>query len=137
MGKTSTEMSNEKKLTLFGHLGELRQRLIRGVIALLITTVVSFLFATQIFYILTLPTGGIDLVYIEMTGMISAYFKVCLASGIILAMPYLIYEFLMFVSPALTRKEKKYVSLRLPWIALMFVGGVIFGYFILVPPATK
>ena len=130
-------MSNDRKLTFFGHFDELRQRLIRCAIALLITTVVSFLFTKQIFYILTLPTGGIDLVYIEMTGMISSYFKVCLTSGIILAMPYLIYEFLMFVSPALTRKEKRYVYLILPWVALMFVGGVIFSYFILVPPATK
>ena len=136
-GKTSTETNDGKKLTLLGHLGELRQRLIKCLIALLITTVISFLFAKYIFYILILPTGGINLVYIEMTEMIGTYMKVCLTSGIILAMPYLIYQFLMFVSPALTRKEKRYVYLILPWIALMFVGGVAFGYFILVPPATR
>ena len=137
MGKTSTEMSIDRKLTFFGHFDELRQRLIRCAIALLITTVVSFLFAEQIFYILTLPTGGINLVYIEMTEMISTYIKVSLTTGIILAMPYLVYQFLMFVSPALSRREKKYVYLILPWIALMFIGGVVFGYFILVPPATR
>jgi len=43
----------------------------------------------------------------------------------------------MFVSPALTHKERKYVYLILPWIALMFLGGVAFGYFIQIPPATK
>jgi len=43
----------------------------------------------------------------------------------------------MFVSPALSRKEKKYVYLMLPWITLMFAGGIAFAYFILVPPATK
>ncbi len=136
-GKTSTEMSGDKKLSLFGHLGELRQRLIRCLIALLITTAVSFFFAKQIFNILILPTGGINLIYIEMTEMIGTYMKVSLVSGIILAMPYLIYQLIMFVSPALTRKEKKYVYLILPWIALMFLGGVIFAYFILLPPATK
>lgn len=137
MGKTSTEMSNDKKLTFLGHLGELRQRLIRCVIAVIITSIISFIFAKQIFYILILPTGGINLIYVEMTEMIGTYMKVCLTSGIILAMPYLTYQFLMFVSPALTRKEKKYVYLILPWIALLFVGGVAFGYFILIPPATK
>jgi len=130
-------MSNEKKLTVLGHLSELRRRLIRCVIAVLITTIISFVFARQIFHILILPTEGINLIYIEMTEMIGTYMKVCLTSGIILAMPYLAYQLIMFVSPALTPKEKKYVFLILPWIALMFAGGVAFGYFIVVPPATK
>lgn len=130
-------MSNDKKVSLLQHLKELRQRLIRSVIAVLITSAISFIFAKQIFYILILPTEGINLIYIEMTEMIGTYMKVCLASGIILAMPYLVYQAIMFVSPALTRKEKKLVYLVLPWIALMFAGGVAFGYFILIPPATK
>ncbi len=130
-------MSSDKKSTVLGHLSELRRRLIRSVIAVLIATIISFVFARQIFYILILPAGGINLIYIEMTEMIGTYMKVCLASGIMLAMPYLTYQVIMFVSPALTRKEKKYVYLILPWIALMFMGGVVFGYFILIPPATK
>ncbi len=52
-------------------------------------------------------------------------------------MPYLTYELIMFVSPALTRKEKRYVYLILPWIALMFTAGVVFTYFILLPPSTR
>ncbi len=130
-------MTNDKKTTILGHLSELRRRLIRSVIAVLITTIISFAFAQYIFRFLIAPTGGIDLIYIEMTEMIGTYMKVSLASGIILAMPYLIYQMLMFVSPALTRKEKKYVYLILPWVAVMFMGGVAFGYFVLIPPATK
>ena len=130
-------MSNDKKSTILGHLSELRHRLIKCIIAVSITSLISFVFAKQIFHILILPAEGIDLIYIEMTEMIGTYMKVSLASGIILAMPYLVFQLLMFVSPALTRKEKKYVYLILPWIALMFAGGVIFGYFILIPPATK
>ncbi len=130
-------MSNEKKLTTLGHLFELRHRLIHCVVAILITTIISFVFVKQIFNVLILPAEGINLIYIEMTEMIGTYMKVCLTSGIILAMPYLTYQFLMFVSPALTPKEKRYVYLILPWIALMFAGGVVFSYFILVPPATK
>ncbi len=137
MGKTLTETSNNKKLTFLGHLGELRQRLIRCVIAVVIASIISFVFFKPIFYYLILPAGDINLVYIEMTEMIGTIMKVCLTSGIILAMPYLTYQLLMFVSPALTRKEKRYVYLILPWIALMFVGGVAFGYFILIPPATR
>jgi len=130
-------MSTDKKLTVLGHLSELRRRLIRCVIAVAITSAISFVFAEQIFNILISPAAGIHLIYIEMTEMIGTYVRVCLVSGIILAMPYLIYQFIMFVSPALTRKEKRYVYLILPWIALMFAGGVAFGYFILIPPAIK
>lgn len=130
-------MSNDKKLTSLEHLSELRNRLIKCVIAVLITTIISFVFAKQIFHILILPAEGINLIYIAMTEMVGTYMKVSLTSGIILAMPYLVYQLIMFTSPALTRTEKKYVYLILPWIALMFIAGVIFGYFILVPPATK
>ena len=130
-------MSNGKKLTVLGHLSELRHRLIKCIIAVSITSIISFVFAKQIFHILILPTEGINLIYIEMTEMIGTYMKVSLASGIILAMPYLIYQLLMFVLPALASKEKKKVFLILPWAALMFMGGVVFGYFVLLPPATK
>jgi len=129
--------SSDKKLSILGHLRELRNRLLKSVLAVAVTTIICFIFADYIFHILTVPAAGIELVYIEMTEMISTYMKVCLISGIIIAMPYLTYQVVMFVFPALTRKERKYILLVLPWIALMFAGGVVFGYFILIPPATK
>jgi len=128
---------DSKKLSILEHLQELRKRLIKCVIAVLITTIISFVFAKHIFNVLILPAEGINLVYIEMTEMIGTYMRVCLVSGIILAMPFLIYQFLMFVSPGLTPKEKRSVYLIFPWIALMFAAGVVFSYFILIPPATK
>jgi len=130
-------MSQDRKLSVLEHLRELRQRLIRSVIAVAVASAIAFIFYDWIFYILRLPAEGIDLIYIEMTEMIGTIMKVCLTAGIILAMPYLVFEGIMFVSPALTPKEKKYVYLILPWIALMFLGGVAFGYFILIPPATR
>jgi len=132
-------MSDDKTLSVLGHLKELRQRIIKILIVLLITSIISFVFADEIFHILTARTEGIEghLVFIEMTEMIGTYMKVCLASGLILTMPYIVYHVIMFVSPALTSKEKKAVYLIIPWITLMFAGGVVFGYYILIPPATK
>ena len=130
-------MSDDKKLTVLSHLLELRQRLIKSVIAIAVASVIAFIFYDWIFYILKLPAEGINLIYIEMTEMIGTIMKVCLVTGIILAMPYLVYHGIMFVAPALTPKEKRYVYLILPWIALMFLGGVAFSYFILIPPATR
>ena len=126
----------ESKLTLLGHFQELRRRLIRSIIAVAITTAISFIFYDWIFRILIMPTHGIELVFIEMTEMVGTIMKVCLASGLILAMPYLTFQAIMFVSPALTRREKRYVYIILPWVAFMFLAGIVFGYFILIPPAT-
>lgn len=129
---------NDKQMTFTGHLTELRQRLIKCVLALVITTVIAFVFARHIFNFLIAPApDDIRLIYTEMTGFIGPYMKVSLAGGLVLAMPFLIYQVIMFVSPALTSREKKYVYLALPWITLMFVGGVAFAYFVLVPPATN
>jgi len=129
--------SNKQKLSVLGHLDELRKRLIRSLIAVALASILSFVFYEQIFNILISPAQDISLVFIEMTEMLGTIMRVCLVSGIILAMPYLTYELIMFVSPALTRKEKKYVYLILPWIALMFAAGVIFSYFILIPRITE
>ncbi len=129
--------NDEGKLTILSHLGELRGRLIKSLIAVVITSIVSFIFYHQIFDILISPAPqDISLQAIKMTEMIGTTMRVCLVSGIILAMPYLTHELIMFVSPALTRREKRYVYLILPWIALMFAAGVVFGYFILIPRLT-
>jgi sec-independent protein translocase protein TatC len=126
-----------KEMTFMGHLLELRQRLIKSAIALFITTIIAFIFAKSIFEFLIAPApDDISLIYTEMTGFVGPYMKVSLAAGIILAMPVLVYQGIMFISPALTRREKKYVYLTLPWITLMFLGGVAFAYYILLPPAT-
>jgi len=130
-------MSDQEKRPILSHLKELQQRLIRSVIAVFVATVIAFYFAPQIFDILIAPAGDIELIFIEMTEMLGNYMKVSLAGGIVLAMPYLVYHLIMFVSPALTSREKKYVYLILPWITLMFAGGVAFGYYVLIPPATK
>ena len=138
------EIETSDKLTFIGHIGELRHRLLKCVIVLVITIGISF-FLTEPYIFPTLispvkdllSANEINFIFTQMTEMIGTYMKVSLAAGIILAMPYLVYQLLMFVSPALTRREKKRVYLLLPWITLMFIAGVAFGYFILIPPATS
>jgi len=125
----------EQKLTLLGHFQELRKRLIRSVIAVAVAAAISFVFWKWIFYILIRPAGDINLIFIELTEMIGTIMRVCLAGGLIIAMPYLTIQAILFIKPALTRKEERYIYFILPWVALMFLGGIVFGYFILIPPA--
>lgn len=79
----------------------------------------------------------IKLVFIEMTEGFGTYMRVCIVAGIIASMPVIVYHMLMFVMPALTRRERRTVFLVLPWITLMFAAGVYFGYQYLIPPALK
>ncbi len=135
--KTDRSEAKGKQLSFMGHILELRNRLFKSVIAVIITTIISFVFADQIFRVLTRPAAGYTLIYIDMTEMLGIYMKVCLTAGIALAMPYLVYQVVMFIFPALKPQEKKYVMAIIPWVFLMFIGGVLFSYFVLLPPSVK
>ena len=130
-------MSTEKKLTVLGHLTELRRRLIRSVIVVAVTTVLCFAFYQQIFELLTASVPpDVELQAIEVTETLSVTMRMALIGGIILAVPYLTFELVMFIAPALTRREKRYVYLVLPWVTIMFAAGVAFGYYVMVPRMT-
>jgi len=128
-------MSDEKKIGILDHLRELRKRLLWSVIVVVITTFTCFFFIDDITNILKAPLGDTDLYVIEMIEGFTTSMRVSLMAGIVLAMPFLIYQFLMFIIPALTRRERRAVYIVLPFITLMFAGGILFGYFFLIPPA--
>ncbi len=119
------------------HLEELRGRLVKSTIAVVITTIISFIFAGRIFNLLESRAEGIKLIYIEMTEMIETYFQVAIISGIVLALPFLVYQLVMFLRPGLTDKERRYFYILLPSVILCFTAGVLFGYFVLIPPAAE
>ncbi len=125
----------DQELPLMEHLVELRERLIKIALALVVGTVVSLAFTAYLLEMLTtLPTrlglgGTLTLINQSPTEGISNYFKVALISGITLAMPIIVYQVLRFVLPALTKQEKRYLLLIVPGAAASFVIGVLFAYF--------
>ncbi len=133
---TKRKQEKEKKLTLLGHLQEIRGRLTWCVIALIITVGVSLIFTSRIIKFLEEPViGKASIIVIEMTEMIAIWFKVCLYSALIMAMPVFIYHLVMFIRPALTRKERLYLYVLVPAIFLFFIGGAAFAWFIFLPTA--
>jgi len=130
------ETNDEQKTSVLDHLRELRRRLLWSVVVVVIAAFACFFFVEQIFEILKAPAGDIDLIFIEMTEGFTTYMKISLVGGIILSMPFLIYQFVMFVIPALTRRERKTIFILLPVITVMFAGGILFAYYYLIPPAT-
>jgi sec-independent protein translocase protein TatC len=130
-------MSDEKKTGILDHLRELRKRLLWSILAVVIASFICFFFVENILDILKVPAGDIDLYVIEMTEGFTSSMRIAIMAGIIVSMPVLIYQFLMFVIPALTHQERRAVYIILPVICVMFIGGILFGYFYLIPPATR
>ena len=130
-------MEEEKKLTVLSHLEEVRGRLFKSIIAVIICIIICFPLARYIYPILMNPLPGIELYYTEVTGLLASYMKLALYGGFILAWPYLLYQFVMFLKPALTHKEKGYFYTLLPGALILFIAGIMFGYFVLLPPALN
>jgi sec-independent protein translocase protein TatC len=130
-------MSDEpEEMTIWDHLEEMRRRIFIAVIALVGTTLVSFALAQQLITILARPIGGLDkLQSIEVTENIGVFMKVSLLAGVILAMPVIVYELLMYILPGLTNSEKKWVFIAVPAASLLFLLGVIFTFLVMLPAA--
>ncbi len=126
-----------EKTPIISHVVELRKRLMWCALVLVGTTVFSFIFARDIFRILEMRAGEIDLIYIEMTEMLGAYFRVSFVSGLVLALPFIVYQMVMFIRPGLTLNERRYLYMLLPGILVSFALGAAFGYFIMIPPMIK
>jgi|DewCreStandDraft_1066081.scaffolds.fasta_scaffold01771_12 sec-independent protein translocase protein TatC len=125
---------DDVQMTIFEHLEELRRRLMICLIALGVATGASFLFTKQVFDLLKRPAPpNFQPVFIEMTEMFVTYFKVALLTGVTLAMPVIVYQAFRFVAPALTRREKRYLLIVSPFVALFFALGILFGYFVTLP----
>lgn len=126
----------QEPMVLLEHLDVLRKHLFRSLAALAITTGISFAFASQILNFLSKPVGGIEaLQSIEVTESIGAFMRVSLLSGVTIALPYLLFEAFAFVNPALKKRERVTILIALPFAAIMFVGGLAFAYFIMLPAA--
>lgn len=122
-------------LTYREHLAELRNRLIKSVAALVATTILSFVFTETIFEILKSRAEGVHLIRTGVAEMVGTYVKVAFISGVVLATPVWLYQAIAFVSPGLTSSERRLVYTALPGVLACFVIGVLFGYFVLLPPA--
>ena len=130
-----------RDLSLTDHLRELRRRVLVCVVAILAGSVVSFAFYEQIIEFLSQPaydldTGsGLDLVFIEVTELLTTAVKVSFVAGFVLALPVILYQVVMFVAPGLTGKERRYLFLFIPAALVAFAAGVAFAYYVLTPPA--
>lgn len=122
--------------TILEHLNELRKRLTWAVVGLAVGTVISFVFTEPLLLFLIAPYGDV-VQAISPTEPIETYFKVALVSGAILAMPVILYQIWLFVAPALEKNERRSVYIFIPAAFLMFLTGIAFSWYVLLPAAIN
>src|SRR5213592_269582 len=130
------------KMSFLEHLDELRRRLIRIILYVLLGFAACFYFSDKIYNFLSvpltqsLPPGG-KLVVLKVTDAFSLYVKVAILAGIFLTAPLSLYEVWKFISPGLYRKEKRFVVPFLISSVILFVTGGAFAYYLVLPRAYK
>jgi sec-independent protein translocase protein TatC len=126
----------ETRASLWEHVDALRAHLLRMVIGLALGVGVSFYFTVPLMRYLTLPVGGLEnLQAIEVTEEVGVFMRVALTSGIALMLPYIAFEIWLFAAPGLRPRERKFGLLGIPLATLLFLTGLAFTYFILLPAA--
>lgn len=134
--------TTEEKMPITAHLDELRKRLLRSIIAIAIGMSVSYNFKEDLFAIITYPLStalpkNSYMIYTSLPEAFFNYLKISFVAGVILASPYVLYQIWKFISPGLYQREKKYIAPFVIVASLLFIGGVVFCYFLVLPPAFK
>jgi sec-independent protein translocase protein TatC len=131
-------MSREADPTEMGildHIEELRQRLVRAIIALIIGVVIGTLITPLALETLVAPLGDQVPLAIAPTEAPAVFFKVAIVIGMVIAMPVIVYQLFLFVSPGLQPHERRWALIGAPFVALSFGIGVIFAAKVLIPAA--
>jgi sec-independent protein translocase protein TatC len=135
-------MDEEEKQPFMSHLEELRKRLVAISIAVGVAFVICYIFSERLFQYLILPLKaalpkGDSLIYTNLPEMFITYLKVALVAGILLSAPFIFYQLWLFIAPGLYQREKKYVIPFVLFSTILFVGGSLFGYFVVFPFGFK
>ncbi|MBD3292619.1 MAG: twin-arginine translocase subunit TatC [Armatimonadia bacterium] len=130
---------DRKELSFWDHLEELRWRILRMGIYVIVAAAASWIFREQMLDVLRLPaeTGAamagiedFEFRIFEAAGGFILMMQIALVAGLILAAPGAFIEMWLFVEPALEKHERKWVILVIPLATALFLGGVIFCYWI-------
>lgn len=123
------------KLTLVEHLEELRSRIIKSVISIIVASLLLYSFCNIILSHLVKPIG--KLVFIAPQEAFISRIKISFFGGIFLSSPFVLYQIWKFVFSGLKLNEKKYTLIFGPLSLIFFILGAFFGYFIIVPIGMK
>ena len=135
-------VDSAEKQPFLSHLEELRKRLVVCAIGVGAGFVIAYIFSERLFQLLVAPLKAVmpegdQLIFTNLPEMFFAYINVAFIAGIMAAAPLIFYQLWMFIAPGLYRKEKK---MAIPFVissTILFVGGALFGYFVVFPFGFK
>jgi len=124
--------------TLMSHLLELRDRLMKAMLAVLLAFIPCATYANELFTLIAKPLlaklpNGTTLIATSVTSPFMTPFKVAFFVSLFAAMPVVIYQIWAFVAPGLYRREKRFAVPLLVSSVLLFYAGVVFAYFVVFP----
>ena len=126
--------------SLFDHLIELRTRLLRSVVAVLVVFAALFSFADEIYIYVSEPLNkvmpeGASMIATDVASTFFAPFKLTIVLSVFIVIPYILYQIWAFIAPGLYRNEKKLVAPLMLGSTLLFYSGIAFAYFVVFPLA--
>lgn len=123
-----------------GHLGELRRRITYIAIAVVVCVIAAFIEKDYVFAILLRPLHNTQVTELTTLGVTEAFMqvlKVSIYAGLIVSLPFILYQFWAFVMPALYENEKRSVIPYVFFTTGLFLAGVAFAYFIVLPVGLR
>jgi sec-independent protein translocase protein TatC len=131
------ELPAEVEMSFFDHLEELRLRIFYAIVAVAIGAVGCFVYAKQLVQILEVPAAGIKFLQLAPGEYFFVSVKVAGYCGLLVASPVVLYQIIQFVLPGLTRRERRLVLPVVAGSSVLFVAGLAFAYYLLIPAALN
>lgn len=125
-------MGANQPLTIMEHFTELRRRLIRVAIFVVLASIVGFVFAPRLLDVLAMEHV---LIYIRPSEAFIAHIRLGLLAGIMASTPMIFYQVLAFLLPALSKREKLVLIVATIMMFFLFIGGLAFAWFLVFPIA--
>jgi sec-independent protein translocase protein TatC len=127
----ATSATEPEAMSLVEHLTELRWRLVKTIVAVLVFAAIGFWQAGAIIQVLRTPIGDRPLISLSAGGLFFLYVKISLVFGLILAMPVILYQAWAFIAPGLTQEERRVVRPWVPVALLFFAVGIAVAWVVL------
>ncbi len=125
-----------EEMTLLEHMEELRDRIVKSVIAIGVAFVAGIFFAGPLLRRIQIEANAVDgFDVVAPTDPITLYFKVALYIAIGIALPVLLWQFVGFLAPGLTKREKRLLFMSMPFVIVLFLVGVSYAFFFAAPRA--
>jgi sec-independent protein translocase protein TatC len=131
------ELPGEVEMSFTDHLEELRMRLFYSVIAVVVGAIGCFTIANQLVSLLEVPAKGVKFLQLTPGEYFFVSVKVAGYGGILVATPVILYQIIQFLLPGLTRRERQLVLPVVIGSSFLFVGGLAFAYYLLIPAALN